>query len=257
LASLEKLVLKLRQKKQETSKLRSKAEKQLKDLRSIERRSSSGLVSLDKKIELEQEDSSDVSDLLIQKTSQLESIQRLVTAAEEYLNREKEELLEAEQQLEFAENHEEKKNAEFRVKSIKTHIEDLEFEIKSRQKTAKKITGQVEINAEIKSKITSKIKKQSQSKPSLRDSMISSHKDAKKFENKLEKSLRAETTAKKSLGKAVEKLKVLQEKMRKAAAKKKAIKRKTAKRPARKTAPKRKTAKRPARTASRNSKPKK
>ena len=102
MASFEKLVLNLRQRKKDVSKLRLKAEKQLKESRSIERRSSSGLVSLDKKIELEKEDSSDVSDILTQKTSQLESIQRLVTAAEERINQEKEALVEAEQRVEFA-----------------------------------------------------------------------------------------------------------------------------------------------------------
>ena len=159
LASLEKLVLKLRQKKQETTKLRSKAEKQLKESRSIERRSSSGLVSLDRKNESEKEDSSDVSDILTQKTSQLESIERLVASAEARLDRERDALTEAEQQLEFAETPEEKQNIEARINSIKTDIEDLQFEIKSRQKTAKKIEAQVAENTKIQSKITSKIKK--------------------------------------------------------------------------------------------------
>ena len=62
LASLEKLVVQLRQKKQEATKLRKKAEKQLNEVRSTERRSSSGLNSIDKKIESEREDVSDVSD---------------------------------------------------------------------------------------------------------------------------------------------------------------------------------------------------
>ena len=53
MASLEKLVLKLRKRKQEASKLRLKTERQLKELRSTEKRSSSGLVSLDRKIESE------------------------------------------------------------------------------------------------------------------------------------------------------------------------------------------------------------
>jgi hypothetical protein len=60
LASLEKQVLILRKRKQEASKLRLKSEKQLKELRSTERRSLSGLASLDKRIESEREDSSEV-----------------------------------------------------------------------------------------------------------------------------------------------------------------------------------------------------
>jgi len=51
LVSLDKLVIQLRQKKQEATKLRQKAENQLKELRSTEKRSSSGLQTIDKKIE--------------------------------------------------------------------------------------------------------------------------------------------------------------------------------------------------------------
>ena len=223
MASFEKLVLKLRQKKQDVSKLRLKAEKQLKKSRSIERRSSSGLVFLDKKIESEQEDSSEVSNILTQKTSQLESIHRLITAAEERLNREKEALVDSEQEIEFAENLEEKQSVETRLNSIKNNIGELEFEIKSRQKTAKKITDQVTTNTEIKSKISSKIKKQSQSKPSLRESMTKSHKAAEKFENELKKRLKAEEIAKKSLDKAIKKLQELQAKKKKSARKTKTV----------------------------------
>ena len=71
LASIEKLVVKLRQKKQEATNLRKKTEKQFKEVRSTERRSSSGLNSIDKKIHSEREDISEISNILIQKTSQL------------------------------------------------------------------------------------------------------------------------------------------------------------------------------------------
>jgi hypothetical protein len=236
LASLQKLVLTLRKRKQEASKLRLRTERQLKELRSTERRSSSGLISLDKKIELEREDSSDVSDILIQKNAQLESIERLVTAAEDRLNREKESLTEAEQQLEFAENPEEKQYAETRIRSIKVQIEEIEFEISSRKKTAKKITEQVTKNNESKSKITSKIKKQFQSKPSLKETNVSSHKAAEKIAKELEKRVKTEEIAQKSLGKALTKLQELQAK--RTASKRAAPKRKAAKKPAKRTAPK-------------------
>ena len=107
MVSLEKLVVQLRQKKQVATKLRKKAEKQLKEVRSIERRSSSGLNSIDRKIESEREDISDTSDILTRKTSQLESIERLVVAAEERLVREKEAIELVEQELEFSDNPEE------------------------------------------------------------------------------------------------------------------------------------------------------
>ncbi|MDH3618541.1 MAG: ATPase V, partial [Nitrosopumilus sp.] len=245
MASLEKLVLKLRKRKQEASKLRLKAERRLKELRSTERRSSSGLASLDKKIETEREDSSDVSDILTQKNAQLESIERLVVSAEERLNREKEALTEAEQQVEFAENPDEKQNAETRARSIKTHIDELEFEINSRKKTAKKIAEQVAKNAETKSKITSKIKKQFQSIPSLKESKTTSHKEAEKIEKELERRIKTEEIAQASLGKALTRFQALQAKKRKPT--KKTTKRKAAKKTApKKAAPKRKAAKKTA-----------
>ena len=218
--SLEKLIIKLQKRKREATKLREKAENQLKEVKSMERRSSSGLASLDRKIELEQEDSSDVADILTQKTSQLESIERLIAAAEERMIREKESLEETERQIEFSENPEEKQNAESRLNAIKDHINEIEFEIKSRQKTAKKIAEEVAKQSEIKSKIISKIKKQSQSKPTLRQTMVASHKDAEKLAKDLEKRIKIEETAKNSLEKAKERLQKIKAKASKKPAKK-------------------------------------
>ena len=168
LASLEKLIVKLRQKKQAATNLRKKTEKQLQQVRSLERKSSSGLNSIDRKIEYEKEDTTDISGILNQKTSQLESIERLVVAAHEHLNREKEALSEAESEVEFAKNPEEEQHAKSRLSTIHDRIQELEFEIKSREKTAKKIAEDVAKYNEIKSKISTKIQKQSKSKPSLR-----------------------------------------------------------------------------------------
>jgi len=218
------------------------------------------LALLDKKIESEREDSSDISGILTQEKAQLESIQRLVTTAEERLNQEKEALIEVEQQVEFAENDYEKQNAESRLKSIKSHIEELEFEIKSRQKTAKKIAEQVAKNSDTKSKITSKIKKQFQSKPHLREIMTTSHRETEKFSKQLEKNTKREENAKKFLGKAVVKLRELQLKKKKSkrTPKKTAPKRKAARKLSKRTAPKKTAPKRKAaRKLSKRTAPKK
>ena len=119
-----------------------------------ERRSSSGLDSIDRKIESEKEDVTDVSDVLNQKTSQLESIERLIVSANERLITEKESLTNYEQELEFAKNPEEEQNAKFRISTITDHIQELESEIKIREKMAKKITDEVAQINDIKSKIT-------------------------------------------------------------------------------------------------------
>ena len=269
MASLEKLVVQLRQKKQEATKLRNKAERQLTDVRSAERRSSSGLNSIDKKIETEREDVSDVSTVLTRKTSQLESIERLVAAAEEKIVREKEAIEQVEQEIEFSDNPEEKQNAEARLRSLNEHVQELISEIKSRQKTAKKISDDANKYSDIKSKITTKIQKQSQSKPSLRDTMTSSHKAAGRFVKELERRTKAEDSAKKALEKVAGKYQELLAKRRqaakktaakkaaaakkRAAAKKKAAKKRPAKkkaakkRPAKKKAAKKKTSKKKSR----------
>ena len=235
LASLENTVLQLRKKQQEATKLRKKAENQLKQVLSTQRRSISGLNTIDRKIESEKEDVSDVSSILNQKNSQLESIERLIHAAEERLNREKETIEQTEHEIEFSENPEEKQYAESRLRSLKDHVEELTAQIASRKKTAKKITEDVAKFDTIKSKISNKIQKQSQSKPSLRDTMVSSKKDAQKFVKELEIRTKAEESAKNALEKASSKLKEFLAK-KKTATKKKATKKK----PARKTATKKK-----------------
>ena len=102
LASLENQVNDLRKQKQIIIKERKKIEQQLKNLRSTEKRSSSSLVSVDKKIELERENISEISNILNQKTSQLESIERLISEAEGRILRDKESIEQLEQEIEFS-----------------------------------------------------------------------------------------------------------------------------------------------------------
>ncbi|MBT8242585.1 MAG: hypothetical protein HKP34_02585 [Nitrosopumilus sp.] len=227
LASLEKLVTQLRQKKQEATKLRKKAEQQVKEFRSAEKRSTSGLQSLDKKIESQKEESSDVSTVLTRKNSQLESIGRLIATAEDRLAREKEGIEQAEQEIEFAENPTEKENAEARLRSLNNRVSELTEEIKNRQKTAKKISDEVSDISNIKSKIVSKIQKQTQSKPSLRETKAESRKAAQKFLKELERRTKSEASVQNALDKANLKLKELLAK-KKTAAKKRPAKKKTA-----------------------------
>ncbi|MCH9658127.1 ATPase V, partial [archaeon] len=237
------MVIKLHKEKQEATKLKKKAEIQIKASLSAEKRSSSTLHSIDKKIESEREKSSDVSSLLARKTSQLESIERLIVMAQEKLNQEKENVEQAEQEIEFAENPDEKKSAEVRLHSLNEHVQEIVSEIKDRQKTAKKISDDVENYAGIQSKINSQIQKQTRSKPSLRETMIASRKSIKIMTEELEKQTRAEESAKISLDKVFSRL----QKTSKTAAKRKPAKKAAAKRkPAKKAAAKRKPAKKAA-----------
>ncbi len=238
MVSLEKLVVQLRQKKQEATKLRKKAEKQLHEVRSVERRSSSGLNSIDKKIETEREDVSDVSTVLTRKNSQLESIERLVAIAQEKIARENEAIDQIKQEIEFSENPEEKQNAEDRLRSLNEHVQELTAEIKSRQKTAKQISDDASKYTDIKSKITSKIHKQSQSKPSLRDTVTVSHKASEKFVKELERRTKTEVSATKALEKVSGKSQELLAQRRRASKKAAAVKKRiTTKKKAAKSKP--------------------
>ena len=240
--SLEQTVIQLRQKKKEATQSKQNAEDELRKLQSIEKRSSTGLHNVDKKIESEKEDVSDVSDNLTRKTAQVESIERLVSVAEERVIGEKELIDQTEQQIEFAETPEEKQSAEARLRSLNGHLQELISEIKNRQKTLKKITGEVSTFDDIKSKITIQIKKQTQSKPSLRTTLSTSHKTAVKVIKDIERITKSEENITKTLDKATSKLKEYLAK--KTAAKRKPAKKTIAKRkPAKKTAAKRKPAK--------------
>ena len=134
MTSLEKIVIELRRKKREATKLKQNAETQLKQLQSAEKRSATGLQKMIKQIESEKEDVSDVSENLTRKNAQVESIQRLVSVAEDRVNSEKEIVDQTEQEIEFAETPEEKQNAEARLRSLNDHVQELISEIKSRQK---------------------------------------------------------------------------------------------------------------------------
>ena len=125
MTSLEKIVIELRQKKREATKLKQNAETQLKQLQSAEKRSATGLQKMIKQIESEKEDVSDVSENLTRKNAQVESIQRLVSVAEDRVNSEKEIVDQTEQEIEFAETPEEKQNAEARLRSLNDHIQEL------------------------------------------------------------------------------------------------------------------------------------
>jgi len=88
MSSLARLAEKLQGKKSEVTKLKRKTEREFKKAEFLQKRSASGLVSIEKRVESAREHLSDVSDILNQKLAQQESIQRLLVAAEERLNRE-------------------------------------------------------------------------------------------------------------------------------------------------------------------------
>ena len=195
------MVYDLRKKKQEATRLKTKTAKQLQESRSLEKRSSSGLNNINRKIESQKQDISDVSETLNQKTAQIESIERLISTAHDRLEQEKEAISQIEQEIEFA-TEDEKEHATSRLQLLQNHVSELESEIKIRENTAKKIADEIAKFSEIKSKMTQKVKKHAQSKPKLRETMISGHKKAKILANELEQQIKTEDSIQKALEKA-------------------------------------------------------
>ncbi len=240
MSSLARLAEKLQGKKSEVTKLKRKTEREFKKAEFLQKRSASGLVSIEKRVESAREHLSDVSNILNQKLAQQESIQRLLMAAEERLNRENAAKEQTKHEIEFAESAEEKKSAQARLHSISDRINDLTFEIKQRKKMGKKVADAIEEFKKSQSKISIKIHKEVREKPELQNLIKKSKKSSERFAKQFASKIRQEEYAKKYLKKVKVKLEELQKQRRKLAAqraKRKAAKRKVSK-------PKRKAAKR-------------
>ena len=193
-------VKRLHQSKLKAVNSRKKIEKQLAQMRTIEKRSTSSVGAVAKRINLEYENASDISGILIRKRSQSESIQRLLGIANQRLELEKESAIQAEQAIEFAYESDEKQGANARLLSLNEHISELGTEIKDRTKTLQKITTEIDAYVQIQSKINSKIN-QSKSKLPLRSNVSLNNKKIQKLLKELSKVTRAEKSANAALEK--------------------------------------------------------
>ena len=80
----------------------------------------------------------DLSAVLDQKNAQLESVKRLISAAEERLQNEREAAEQIRQDIEFAETPEIKQTAVEKLRSLESHMNDLTLEIQTREKTSRR-----------------------------------------------------------------------------------------------------------------------
>ena len=158
---------KLTKQKQDISKIRRSSEKEFQKAKALSRKYTSSLTSLQKRVVASREKIEDSSQILNQKISQLESIQRLKKAAQERLDLELQNKEKLESDVEFAISDDEKQSIQSRLSIVIGTIDDIKNEIKQRTPTEKKL---IEIINEInnsKSKISSSIKKNLESKPKL------------------------------------------------------------------------------------------
>lgn len=237
LATLAKLAERLKQQKMEASKIRRQNERALKEALSLGRRSSSGLRSLERHIEHNKEELTDINAEFNQILARKESLERLAKSANERLVREHEVKDQAEIDLANADSDEVKDSAQYRLDGATEKIQELEAELQIREKAVKKVDQEIIDYKKSQSTTSQKIHKQAKSKPILVTQLKESKVDSEMFRKKLETSSKREESANKALAKINAKLEVMLAKKRKAAAKKAAAKRKAA---AKKKASKRK-----------------
>ncbi|MFB5630061.1 MAG: ATPase V, partial [Nitrosopumilaceae archaeon] len=206
MASLSRRAVLLQKRKQQASKLRRQGEREYLKNKSIANRSISGLVSLQRRIDSSKEQLEDVSGILTQKMAQQESINRLITNAQESLRREIEAKEQADHEVSFADSDEEKQQATARLRIITDRIAELEDEIKQRTKTAKKISQGIEDYKKSSTKLTAKIKKQTHSKPNLQKLIKTSRKATMKLSKQIKNKAKQEKSAKLNLSKISKKL---------------------------------------------------
>ena len=274
MASLTKLALDFKQKKLRSSKLLKQTKKAYEVAKSLHRKSTSGINSIQRRVDSFRSELESITRDLEHYLAQKESIQRLKAAAEERLADLKVEKKDIEQQISSA-TGEAKAQLALTLETTSDQIADLRSQLMNRNSTMKKIEGTISEYIAKKDRLSAQIKKTLQSKPQLLDLIKSSDRDVTRLDSRLASVIKQEKTAQKNLSKVISRLnelntkkqemrknlqrkriseakrKAVQEKQilvmarklaKKMAASKKAPKRKAAKR----KAPKRKVAKRKA-----------
>ena len=130
----------LNSQKSEISKIRRKGENEYKKVKSISRKYSSSLKSTQKRIEIFKHNVDQINEILSQKITQLESVQRLKSIAQERLNLEIQNKEQIESEIDFVDTPEEKQGLEYRLNSIISAIDEIKNEIKQRTSMEKKFS---------------------------------------------------------------------------------------------------------------------
>jgi tetrahydromethanopterin S-methyltransferase subunit G len=224
-ASLAKLAEKLKQEKQKTSKLRRLTENKLKKTMSIGRKSSSGLMSVQKRLENTKEKMGEINAEFNHILARKESIERLIKVAQERLNSEMEAKGQAEIDLANAESDDAKRALAERLSQIDEKIADLESEIKQREASAQELVKTIESFKKTKTQTSKQIKKHVTVKPTLVTLIKQSKVDSEKLKKQFESLLKKEDAASKKLAKVTQRLEQIMATKRKAAAKKAALQR--------------------------------
>ena len=122
MAGLKTKLKQLTSQKSEISKIRRKGENEYKKIKSVSRKYSSSLKSTQKRIETFKHNADGINEILSQKIAQMESVQRLKSAAQERLNLEIQNKEQIESEIDFADTSDEKQGLEYRLNSILSSI---------------------------------------------------------------------------------------------------------------------------------------
>ena len=201
MASLVSVAKKLAKKKQEVSKIRRKSEQEFQRAKSLSRKYTSSLNSLEKRVVSSREQIEDIGQVLNQKISQLESIQRLKKLAQEKLDLEIENKEKLESEADFATTSDEKESILSRIRIVSSVIDDLKNEIKLRTPTEKKLIKIIDEINNSKSKISKTVKKNLESKPTLVNLVKTTTTKLEKTAKKYQSSKSLENSAKTKLNK--------------------------------------------------------
>lgn len=204
MASLEALLKSHSMKKAAVSKLRKQIENKLKMAVSKKRRSSSGLVALEKKKEDLTRAKDHAIQLLNQHLSQKASIDRLKIAAENRLQQEQDAKDQATQQSDYG--SEDKNAVAERLQYIDEKISELHLELKERESVGTRLEKAIDSSEKEKTKIEDQLKKQVHLKPALVEQLKSSTHEESVLRPKFESLLKLEAQASNALSVVQKKL---------------------------------------------------
>jgi len=226
LESLQKMAERLKQQKMEAAKIRRQSERALDEAKSLRRRSTSGLKRLERHLDHDKEQLTDINMEFNQILARKESLERLAKSAQERMIKELEAKDQGEIDMANADTDEAKSNAQYRVDIATEKIQELESELNIREKAVQKVDKEIIDYKKSQSATTQKIHKGTKSKPTLVTQLKESKIDSEKFQKKLTTAEKRVESASKALAKITAKLEEQMAKKRKAAAKKAAAKRK-------------------------------
>ena len=205
---LTKKIRQLDQKKSKSSKLRKQTSQALKSAKLLRRKSTSGINSIQRKMDKIHSELDDTSTIIQQKLAQRDSIKRLKDSVEERLKQEKERKKQIEEEISSV-TGEAKKQLEFTLNTITDQVSELRKELNSRNLTAKKISESIDYYSSQKSKLSNQIKKTLESKPTLMNLVKSSKNQVTILEKKLPSIINQDQKVKETLAKASTLLKEL------------------------------------------------